>query len=97
MQKGEFEAAKPHIKSAIDFAPNDLNAYINLTTANTQTENFEAAIHWCNQALTVKSHLPAAHKQLGKIYSILEKLDEDKLHYQKTLESIPDDAQTFLI
>ena len=67
MQKGDFEAAKPHIKSAIDFAPNNLKAYINLTVANTQTENFEVTIHWCNQALTVKSHLPAAHKQLGKI------------------------------
>ena len=94
MQKGDFEAAKPHLKSAIDYAPNNLNAYINLSIANTHVENFEAAIHWCNQALAVKSHLPAAHKQLGKICSILGKLDEAKFHYQKTLESIPDDAQT---
>ncbi len=96
-QKGDFEAAKPHIKSATDFAPNNLNAYINSTIPNAQKENFETAMQCCNQAFTVKSHLPAPQKQLSKIYSIFEKLDEAKLLHQKTLESIPDYAQTFLI
>ncbi|MDR0872954.1 MAG: tetratricopeptide repeat protein [Prevotellaceae bacterium] len=78
-EKGDYEKAVEHFKTAIRLNPNSYRAYHNLGTAYLKQENNELAIETFRKAITINPYISDAYINLATIYgkqdSILQTIE----------------------
>jgi tetratricopeptide (TPR) repeat protein len=94
MAKKDTAAAKREFQRALDADPGDQDNYYNLALLYKNTEDLQASIEYCEQALKINDNMLSAHRLIAEDLRGLKRWDEaaDRLRYILSVE--PDDAQS---
>ncbi len=93
LQKGEYEAAIPKWRNALELSPGDARVHNNLGVALFETKRIDEAIAEYRKALELNPDYPEAHNSLGSALAGQGKFDEAIRHFEKALELKPGDAR----
>ncbi len=93
LQKGEYEAAIPKWRNALELSPGDARVHNNLGVALFETKKVDEAIAEYRKALELNPDYPEAHNSLGSALAGQGKFDEAIRHFEKVLELKPADAR----
>lgn len=92
-QAGDLIRAKNLYEKIITQDSTHADAMHLLGVLAAQLGQFEVAISWIQQAISIKSDVPAFHNNLGNALKALGKLDQAIDHYQIALKLKPDYAE----
>lgn len=92
-RKGDYAAAIPEWRKALEYNPEDPKAYNNLGSALARQRNADEAIEQFRKALELEPGFGEAHVNLGVALAEKGKLDEALLHFARAAELTPDNPK----
>lgn len=88
-QRKEFREAASQFRSALDFAPGNMLAHINLAMVQQHRGNYDSAVEVCEQALSFDKNNLAAQFQLGRSLKLQGDLERAEKVFADILEREP--------
>jgi tetratricopeptide (TPR) repeat protein/SAM-dependent methyltransferase len=88
-QNNRPEEAKALFTQLCQTYPDDTQSWLHLSTVNGKLGNIDEAGDCCRRVLAIQPHHDQAHVVLGNVFFHHRKLDEALSHYQRALESNP--------
>ncbi len=88
-QNNRLEEAKSLFTQLCRTYPGDIQSWLHLSTVNGKLGNIDEAGDCCRRVLAIQPHHDQAHVVLGNVFFHYRLLDEALSHYQRALESNP--------
>lgn len=83
---GDFRTARDRFRKAVEIAPDEPVAWVNLAAAYSRLDEHESAVECYQKAIALKPDDPAFHQGLGNAWAALGKSDLAESSYARSVE-----------